>query len=105
MPEPQIRAAGAPKPPGRAVCALGGQLAGWVAAGPAVTMNGQRVDGQRVGQQVEVLAFVADRVGSSEPERVVDGAVDALRVVASAVHPLEVRIARGDGPDVLGPVE
>jgi len=65
----------------------------------------QCVDGERVGQQVEPLARLADRVGSAEPERVVEGAVDALSVVASPVQRSEVGIARWDGPDVLGPLE
>ena len=64
----------------------------------------EAVDHQRVAQQVEGLALVAEAVGPAEPEAVVEGAVDALRVVAAGVDAFEVRIVGGDGPDVLGPV-
>lgn len=52
-----------------------------------------------------MLALVADGVGSAEEERVVEGAVDALGVVASPVEALEVWVAGWDGSDVLGAVE
>lgn len=70
-----------------------------------MTMQCECVDGQRVGQQIEVLALVADGVCASEEEGVVEGPVDALGVVASTVEPCEVRVAWGDGSDVLGAVE
>ena len=44
-------------------------------------------------------------MGSPQPQCVVEMAVDALGIVASLVQRLEVRIARRDLADVLGPVE
>jgi hypothetical protein len=52
-----------------------------------------------------VLAFVADAVRASEPEAVVEAAVDTFGVVASAVQPREVGVVGWYGPDVFGPVE
>ena len=65
----------------------------------------ERVDHERVAEQVEVLAGVADAVGAAEPEGVVEVAVDGLGVVAARVEPLEVGVAGRDGPEVLGAVE
>ena len=42
---------------------------------------------------------------SPQPERVVQMPVDALGVVATLVEGFEVRIARWDLADVLGPIE
>ena len=50
-----------------------------------VAPEGEAVDGERVGQQVEVLSLVADRVGSAEPEGVVEGPVDGLGVPSPRV--------------------
>jgi hypothetical protein len=70
-----------------------------------VLLEGQRVHDKGVGEHVEVLSAVADGVGSSEPEGVVEGPVDGFGVVASPVEPGEVRVGDGDGSDVLGAVE
>ncbi len=48
---------------------------------------------------------MSDAVGASEPEAVVEAAVDAFGVVASAVETTKVGVAGRDGPDVLGAVE
>jgi hypothetical protein len=45
-----------------------------------VAVECQSVDHEGVAEQVEVLAGVADAVGASDPEGVVDAAVDALGV-------------------------
>ena len=58
-----------------------------------------------MGEKVEVLAGVADRMGPSEPERVVETTVDALGIVAARIELGEVGIAWWDGSDVLGAVE
>jgi hypothetical protein len=58
-----------------------------------------------VAEQVDVLAGVPEAVGPSEPEAVVDPAVDALGVVATGVEPGEDGVVGWDGPKVLGPVE
>jgi len=52
-----------------------------------------------------VLACVADAVGASEPEAVVQATVDAFGVVTSPVEPREVGVAGWDGPQVFGAVE
>ena len=70
-----------------------------------VAVQGEAVDHERVAEQVEELAVVADGVGAAEPEGVVEVAVDALGVVAARVEPGEVRIGRRDDADVLGPVQ
>lgn len=84
---------------------LGGQLVGRVAGPVAVAVDGQAVHGQGVGDEDEVLALMADRVSSPEEEGVLEGSVDRFGVVASAVEPLEVDVAGGDGADVLGAIE
>ena len=76
-----------------------------VAAALAVAVQGQAVDDQGVGDQVEVLALVADGVCTSEPQRIVEGAVDRLGVVAAPVEGLEVRVGLSDCPQVLRPVQ
>jgi hypothetical protein len=58
-----------------------------------------------VGEQVKVLALVADAVGASEPEGVVEGPVDRLGVATPCVEAGEVGVARRNWPDALGPVE
>ena len=65
----------------------------------------ERVHHQRVAEQVDVLADMADGVGASEPERVVELTVDALGVVATRVEPAEVIVVGRDRPEVLGPVQ
>jgi hypothetical protein len=60
---------------------------------------------QSVSQQIDVLSTHADAVRTAEEERVLEVAVDGLRVVSSRVEVLESRIRRWDGSDVLGPVE
>jgi hypothetical protein len=70
-----------------------------------VAVHGEGVDAEGVGQQVEVLALMSDGVGPAKPQGVVDGAVDALGVVAALVEIGEVRVGGRDGSDVLGPVE
>ena len=77
----------------------------WAGRSFAVRCRARRVDHEREADEVEVLAFVADAVGASEPEAVVESAVDALGVVASPVEPCEVGVVGRDGPDVLGAVE
>ena len=46
-----------------------------------------------------------DAVCTTQPQRVVEVPVDALRVVASPVQHFEVRITRRDLADVLRPIE
>ena len=84
---------------------LGGELVGRVDGPSCVAVDGQAVHGQRVGDQVEVLALVTDRVGPTEEKRVVQRVVDRLGVATPPVEPLEVRVPRGDRPNVLGAVE
>ena len=76
-----------------------------VAAGAAVSVECEGVDGERVGEQVEPLPRLADGVGSAKPEGVVECPVDGLGVVASGVQRPERRVGGRDGSDVLGPVE
>src|SRR5438034_11475081 len=99
---------------GLIVCsgALGPEVAGGFGSGcdglwsPAlVAVPGEAVDHEREADEVEVLAFVADAVSASEPEAVVESAVDAFGVVAAAVEQREVWVASGDGPKVFGAVE
>ena len=68
-------------------------------------VQGDAVHCQGEADQVEVLAGVADGVGQSEPEGVVEVAVDRFGVVAAGIQPGKVRISRGDLADVLGAVE
>ncbi len=68
-------------------------------------VQGDAVHCQGEADQVEVLAGVADGVGPSEPEGVVEVAVDRFGVVAAGIQPGKVRISRGDLADVLGAVE
>ncbi len=83
---------------GRAVrTGSGGDGQRWVAGALAVSVSGERVDAEGMGELVEVLALVADAVGSAEPQGVVEGPVDGLGVVAAPVERLEVRVRRGDG--------
>ena len=70
-----------------------------------MAVQGEAVDAEGVGDEVEVLAFVADGVCPAEPEGVVEGSVDGFGVVASGVEGAERGVARRDGSDVLGPVE
>ena len=84
---------------------LRGDSVGLLVAALSVSDEGEAVDAEGVGDEVEVLALVADAVGSAEPEGVVEVAVDGFGVVASFVERGEVRIGCGDGSDVLGAVE
>jgi len=52
--------------------------------------SGEAVGHERVAEQVERLALVAEAVGASEPEGVVEVAVNALRIVTTPVEPGEV---------------
>ena len=71
----------------------------------SVSVEGETVDHERVAEEVEELAGVADAVGAAEPEGVFEVAVDRFGVVAPRVQPGEVGVTRRDGPDVLGAVE
>ena len=97
---------GAPKPPsrsGREV--LGGELVGWVAGPAAVAVEREAVHDQGVGEEVEVLASWPTE-WARRSQRVSSRArLMRLGVVAAAVEPLEVGVARRDRPDVLGAVE
>lgn len=79
--------------PTRRICSAGWCSEGRVALASLVAPEGEAVDRECVGQQVEVLAGVTDGVGSAEPAGVVEGAVVGLGVVASAVEALEVGFA------------
>lgn len=65
----------------------------------------EAVDHEGVGQQVEVLALVTDRVGTAKPQRIVERPVDGLGIISTPVERLEVRISLSDRPQVLGPVQ
>ena len=71
----------------------------------AMSCAGEGVDHEREADEVEVLSLVADAVGASEPEAVVESTVDALGIVAPPVEAGEVGVFGGDGPDVFGAVE
>jgi hypothetical protein len=71
---------------------LRGDGVGWRRS--SVAMEGQGVDDQRVGEHVEVLAEMADGVGATQPESVVERSVDALSVVAPPVQTREVGALR-----------
>ncbi len=79
---------------------LGGELVGRVGGAVAVEVDGEGVDAGGVGDEVEVLAGVADGVGSAEPEGVVERAVDAFGVIAAGEEPGEVGVTGWDGSDV-----
>ena len=68
-------------------------------------MHAQGVDAERVRDHVQQLSSVPDAVGPSQPEGVVEVAVDAFGVVASPLEDFEVGVAGWDLADVLGPVE
>jgi hypothetical protein len=70
-----------------------------------VAVERESVDHERVAQQVEELAVVADAVSAAEPEGGVEVAVDALGVVAPCVELREVWVRWRDDADVFGPVE
>ena len=80
-------------------------MLGWVAVAAAVPGDRETVHAEGVGDQVEMLPFVTDRVRPSQPEGVVEGAVDGLGVVAPPVQLCEVGVRGWDLADVLGPVE
>ena len=64
-----------------------------------VECDGVDADGE--AQQVDVLSGVADRVGPTQPEGVVEVPVDGFGVVASGVEGSEVGVVWRDRPDVL----
>ena len=68
-------------------------------------MERECVDAERVGDHVQGLAEVADAVCATQPQGVVEVAVDVLRVVTPPVEPLEVAVAGWDRSHVLRPVE
>jgi hypothetical protein len=70
-----------------------------------VTGDSECVDHHGVPKQVQQLASVADAVRSSEPETVVEAAVERLGVVAPPEQVSEVGIGRRDRANVLGSVE
>jgi hypothetical protein len=72
---------------------------------PSVAVEREPVHHEGVAQQVEMLPLVSDAVRPAEPERVIKVPVDRLGVAPARIEPLEVRIARGDGSDVLGSVQ
>ena len=89
---------------------LGGRFRRWALRGScalssAVEVEGEAVDAQGVGEDVQELAMVADAVCSSEPEGVVEVAVYAFGVVAASVEVFEVGVVWWDGAKVLGAVE
>jgi hypothetical protein len=95
---------------GRASASSGDEEAGGLrrlgqALSLPVLVKGQRVDHEGVPEQVHVLAGVADAVGPAQVQGVLEAAVDRLGVAPPAVDLFEIGIARGDRPDVLGPVE
>jgi hypothetical protein len=49
--------------------------------------------------------LVADAVGASEPEAVVEAEVDSFGVVARSVEARELGVFGGNGPDVFGAAE
>src|SRR2546430_2772561 len=55
--------------------------------------------------RVDLLAKVADAMGSTEEQGVFEASVDGLCVIPPRVEVREVRIAGRDRPDVLGAVE
>jgi len=89
---------------GRRASALSGR-SGRSSCGRACAVSGEGVDHECEADEIEVLALVADAVGASEPQTVIEATVDALGIVTATIQPREVRVAGGDGPDVLGPVE
>ena len=70
-----------------------------------MTEHSQPVHEQRVADEVDLLAEVADAMGPSEEQCVLEVPVDGFGVVPSRVKASEVGIAGRDGPDVLGSVE
>jgi hypothetical protein len=70
-----------------------------------VAVEGEGVDHEGVAEEVEVLAGVAEAVGASDPEGVVDAAVDGFGVEAAGVEAGEVGVGGRDGPDIFGAVE
>ncbi|MGZ6976433.1 MAG: hypothetical protein ACXVKQ_21045 [Acidimicrobiia bacterium] len=70
-----------------------------------MAVEGEAVAHERVAEEVECLAVVADAVGAAEPEGVVEASVDGFGVVAARVEAREVWVTVRDGTDVLGPVQ
>jgi hypothetical protein len=65
-----------------------------------VAVQRESVDHEGVAQRVEVLAGVADAVGASDPEAVVDAAVEGLGVESPRVEAREVGVSGRDGSDL-----
>jgi hypothetical protein len=93
---------GAQKP--RVVAGVGSG-GGELFASSSVFVECDAVDAEGEADEVDVLSCVANRVGASEPEGVVEVTVDGFGVVASGVEPAEVAVAGRDRSDVLGAVE
>lgn len=70
----------------------------------AVEVEREAAEAQVVGEQVEGLSVLADAVGSSEPERVVEVTVDDFAVVAAPVETVEVGVLGWDRTNVLGAI-
>jgi len=70
-----------------------------------VPPDGEPVHHEGVGELVEVLAFVANRVRTSEPERVIERPVARLGIVPPSIESFEVEVSLGNLPDVLDAVE
>ena len=68
-------------------------------------VNGDAVDADGEADQVDVLAGVANGVGSAEPQGVVEVPVDGLGIVSTGVQSGEVGVVGRDWSHVLGPVE
>src|SRR5205807_7364039 len=71
----------------------------------SVSVERQRIDHQRVAEQIRELTGMAEAVRASEIQRVIQAAVDRFDVVPSPEQRLEVRIGWRDDADVLGSIE
>ena len=87
------------------------RMAGWpllcgdAVSSPSVEVEGEAVDAQGVGEEIQALAVAADAVGSAQPEGVVEMTVDAFGVVPTPVEAVEVGIVGRDWAQVFGSVE
>jgi hypothetical protein len=70
-----------------------------------VVLQCERVHRDGEAEEVQQLPGVPDAVGPAEPHGVVEVPVDGLGVIAAGEETLEVRVARRDRSEVLGPVE
>lgn len=78
---------------------------GWFASVPGVAVHGEAVHAESMSDEIEVLALVSDRVGSSEPQGVVERSVDGFSVAAAFVERFEVGVRGWDRSNVFGSVE